>query len=199
MATSQDVINEWIWDNDEKQKLAKTHPDFILRWLNQALLRFADKSEILRSTWTPTTASDGTVALPADFLREFPDRVKWQTDYMPLKKVNYPDAIQRSWASLCAYSIYNGTFYVWSPAAVTLTVEYIQKPALLTDLTADLVVPVQFHKTLISYLDAFWIRKGGDLGGYYQFIKECDIEANSNGMSEILRLDGAPRMRTSWF
>lgn len=200
MATRQDIINEWIWDSTEKQERVKTHPDFILRWTNQGELRFADKSEILRSIWTPTTASDGSVALPSDFLREFPDRVKYQIDRAPLEKLDYQEAILATFSTLVAYSIYNSTFYVFGPQAVTLTIPYVQKPTPITSIgTTDSPIPTEYHKTMITYYDACWLKEKGDLGGYRVMLEQFDEECNENGLSFYLRRYPHPKMRSNWF
>lgn len=200
MATRQDIINEWVWDSPEKQELVKTSPDFILRWTNQGELRFADKSEILRGIWTPTTASDGSVVLPSDFLREFPDRVKYLIDRAPLTKMNYEEAILTTFSTLVSYAIFNGTFYVFGPQAISLTIPYIKKPAVITSIgTTDNPFPTEYHKTMITFYDAMWLKEKGDMAGARVLLQEFDDEANANGMSFYLRNYPHPRMRSNWF
>lgn len=204
MATSLDVINEWASDSEAKQTLVKTHSGLILRWLNQAQLRYADKSEMLKSRWTPTITSTGNIALPSDFLREIPDRVQPNASasvFAPLRKVDYPDAILVTWTGLIAYSIYGGSFYVWSAQACTPAITYNKKPTVLTDLTTDLDVPGEFHRTLIFGLDIFWERRDGKIGLEEQdgLWTVFDNKAQAEGWKEKIRKGGLVKIRGSWF
>lgn len=204
MATSLDVINEWASDSEAKQTLVKTHSGLILRWLNQAQLRYADKSEMLKSRWTPTITSTGNIALPADFLREIPDRVQPNanaTVFAPLRKVDYPDAILVTWTGLIAYSVYGGNFYVWAPQACTPAITYNKKPAALTDLTSDLEIPTEFHHDLILGLDIYWERRAEklDLAEQETMWTIFDNKAKDAGWKEKIRKGAFVRTRGSWF
>lgn len=197
--TNQDIVTEWTYGNDTKQNLTQTSPDFILRWMNQAALRFCDKSEILRSVWTTTTASDGTATLPADFLREIPDRILISTTQPPLQKVAYEDAINIIWGSTVAYSIYNGKLQVWGNAAVSITVPYIQKPTTITTLASDSQVPTEYHQTLKIFLDSLWARYEKDISSAQALLDLFDEKCSEHGMSFILRRYRHPKMRSNFF
>lgn len=204
MATVQNVVNEWASDDEDKRLLVETHGGLILRWLNEGQLRYAEKSEILRSTWTPTITSSGNIALPADFIREFPDRVQAVsgTTGTPLFKVEYPLAIQDTWNTLTAYSIYNNTFYIWAAGAATPAVYYVKKPTALTTLSSDdFGIPTEFHRTMIDYLEAKWLyrNKTVSYGDYKSMLSEFDNQAKTDGLQFLQRNDALLMMRSFRF
>jgi len=201
MATAQDIVNEWAAGDEEKQQLV-IRSGLPLRWLNQGQLRYFDKSEVLRGVWTPTITSSGNIALPSDFLREFPNRVKRDvsdSSDLPLGKIDYPDANLMDFSALTHYSIWNGTFYVWSAGACTPSVPYIKKPAVLASFASDLSVPTEFQHNLIIYLDAHWVKIQKDIAGHYALMKEFDNQARQDGVMNIIRNNQIPTIRGSWF
>ena len=118
MASAKNVISDWTADQGERFVLFGMAKGLVLRWLNEAQLRFASKSEILRSVWEPSLDSEGWADLPDDFLREVPDRVKWDTD-TTLAKVVYADILQESddLSGTYYYAIHDGRFYVFTAAS----------------------------------------------------------------------------------
>lgn len=199
MATVQDVINEWAADQEEKQQLIKGRTNLPLRWVNQAQLRFCSKAEILRSVWSPSIPGSGSIVLPVDFLREFPDRVKRDATRVPLKKMNYQDALLINFSTLGWYAIFAGTFYVFAPQACSPTVPYIRKPLVVTDFTGDLEIPTEFHHTIIMYMDAMWTREKGDLNGSRMLIQEFDQIAFAEQVKYRQRNDGLIATRGYFF
>lgn len=199
MATGQDIVQEWAAESDEKLQLLKSRTTLALRWYNQAQLRFCVKAEILRSTWNPAVPSSGSIALPNDFLREFPDRVKRDSTRVPLKKINYQDAVLINFSTLQMYSIYNGTFYVWAPQACNPAVTYIRKPAVVTSLASDLEIPTEFHHTIVLYFDSMWAREKGDTQSNLAMMKEFDRIAFEEQVKFRQRNDGLLMTRGNYF
>ena len=195
MASVQNVVNEWASDDEAKRLLVETHSGLILRWLNEGQLRYADKSEMLRSTWNPTITSTGSIALPADFLREFPDKVQataGNTSDTPLQKVDYSLARQVSWDTLTAYSIYDGTFYIWAAGAATPSITYVSKPAAFTVLATDAFeLGTEFHRAIVDYLEAKWLyrNKTVSYGDYKAMLNEFDNQARTDGLMFVQRND----------
>ena len=205
MATALDVINEWGLGDDEKQETIKTHSGLVLRLLNQSQLRYVEKSQCLRSVWTPTITSTGNIALPTDFLYEIPDRVKRNTNNTTdifLSKIDYAVANARYFSGLYYYSIFNGSFYVWSAQAATPSVPYVRKPTIITALTtADLEIPTEFHHNLAPYIEAQWLysKKQISYAEKLAIEKNFDLQANNDGLSFRTRNDKVPSVRGSFF
>lgn len=202
MATVQNVVNDWASDDEAKRLLAKTHGTLLLRWLNEGQLRYAEKSEMLRSTWNPTITSSGNIALPTDFIREFPDQVQAtvSTTGTPLYKVDYSLARQASWSVLTAYSIYDGTFYIWAAGAATPSITYVSKPAALTALATDsFELGTEFHRAIIDYLEAKWLYRNKQVsyGDYKAMLADFDNQAREDGLKFIIRNDSLLVTRTS--
>lgn len=202
MATVADILNEWAADSEEKQTLIKTRSGLCLRWINQAQLRFADKSEVLKGVWQPTITSSGNIALPSDFLREYPDLVTFEvgeTTTPPLIKVDYPVALNLSFSSTTHYSIFNGTFYVWAAGALTPSIPYIKKPATLTAISSDsLTIPTEFHHDLIPYLDMMWDSFKGKITAIEKsmLLKDFDNTVRQDGIVFLVRNDNSPKVRS---
>jgi hypothetical protein len=202
MATVQNVVNEWASDDEAKRLLTKTHSGLILRWLNEGQLRFADLSEMNRNTWTPTITSSGSIALPTDFLREFPDSVQAvvSTTGTPLFKVDYSFARQTSWNTLTAYSIYDGSFYIWAAGAATPSITYVAKPTALTTLSSDsFEIPTEFHRAFVDYLEAKWLyrNKTVSYGDYKAMLQDFDNQARSAGVYFMQRQDSLMKTRSA--
>lgn len=202
MATAQDVINEWAAESDEKQALVSAKPALVLRWINQAQLRFAEKSECLRSLWTPTITSTGNIALPTDFLREFPDLVQWDVntkDRLPLKKIDYQVARLRTFSLTSHYSIYNGTFYVWNAGALTPAIPYIKKPTILSAIASDLEIPTEFQNQLVFYMDLMYDKANGKINSIDKEtgLRMFDQNAYAAGLKYRNRNDGLVVMRSN--
>lgn len=203
MGTTLDIVNEWASDSEEKQTILKTRSGWALRLLNQAQLRYADKSELIRGSWTPTITSTGSIAIPTDFIREYPDSVKYSstsTVNPPLIKIDYWKAVNINFTGATThYSIFNGTFYVWAAGALTPSVTYVKKPAILTTFTStDLEIPTEFQCNLIPYLDIFWEKSKGklSLGDQLILLKEFDNQAGLDGLKLRTRQDDIPRTRS---
>ena len=201
MGTTLDVINEWASDSEEKQHKVKTHTGLVLRLLNQAQLRFADKSEILRGSWSPTITSTGNIDLPSDFIREFPDMIKkdsGSTLNYPLQRIDYWQAVNGTFYETAFYSIYNGKLYVWAAGALTPTVPYVKKPAIVTTLTStDLEVPTQYHSRIVFYMNIKWEKMEGkiDFATENAMLEKFDQQAGLDGFKSRERTDNIPRTR----
>jgi hypothetical protein len=132
MASAATILADWASMDPEKEKLYATTPNLLVRWLNEAQLRFCDKSEILEETWNPTITSSGSIALPANFLREYIYDVWWTSD-RPMRKGLY-SILSKSTVTYYnpMYAIYGNTFYVFPVSAGTPTIRYIKKPTLIT-------------------------------------------------------------------
>lgn len=203
MGTTLDIVNEWASDSEEKQTTVKARSGLVLRWINQAQLRYANKSELLRAEWQPTITSTGNIALPSDFLREFPDAVKYSstsTVNPPLIKIDYWQAVNINFSgSITHYSIFNGSFYVWAAGALSPSIPYVKKPTIITALTsADLSLPTEFQHDLIPYLDIMWEKSKGQLSLADQLglMREFDSQAGLSGLKFKMRQDGMPMMRS---
>ena len=200
MGTVQNILEQWAAGDPKKEEIYVSVPKLALRWINEAQLRHASLSEILRTTWSPTITSTGNIALPSDFLREIPDRVKW-TATQHLVKIDYPTAnLVESFSGTYYYSIYGETFYVWEAAAGTPTIPYIKKPTALTTIATDaLEIPTEFHGTLLIYFDAMYLRKEGDYAGSQVLLRQFDSQAAEDGAKYRSRRDGTMFIRSSLF
>lgn len=206
MATAADVTNEWAADSEAKQLLIKTRSGLVLRWLNQGQLRFADLSEMLKGEWQPTVTASGNIALPADFLREYPGRVKYDlnsTVNAPLIKIDYQDAINLDFTGdTTHYSIFNVKLYVWAAGALTPSIPYIKKPVALTTLASDdLGLSTEFHYEIIAYLDAMWAAYNKEISfaDKNMMLKDFDSKAREHGLKFLVRQGGALRTRSQGF
>lgn len=196
MATAEQIISDWMTADEEKENFYSTHKGLVLRWLNEAQLRYADKSEMLRGIWTPTL-TNGSVALPSDFIREFEDRVKKSaTEYVALMKIDYQDGNLINWGSaeLC-YSIYNGYLYCWGGVGSPV-IPYIKKPSTLS-ISSTIELPTQYHSNLIIYLDAMYLKQTKDYQGYTVLLGQFDNNAEEEGSKERKRIEGKKSMRVS--
>jgi hypothetical protein len=131
MASASTILGDWASLDPERETLYAHTPALLLRWLNEAQLRFCNKSEILQGVWQPTVPDTGIVALPEDFLREYVDRIQWTTNQY-LRKGDLPTLKLLNLSSTMYYAIYGENFYVMSPAAGSPTIHYIKKPVLIT-------------------------------------------------------------------
>lgn len=191
MASVKNVISDWTADRGERHDLYHTTKGLVLRWLNEAQLRFCDKSEVLRGLWEPTLDASGTETLPPDFLREFVNKVKW-SDEEPLIKGDYHALRVENWGTTSYYAIYGGKFYVFAAAAGSPTIPYVRKPEVILGSqidTAELEIPTEYHHELILFLDAMFARRQGDVAGYMALLKEFDANARQAGVEHLSRTD----------
>ena len=196
MASAVSIIMDWISIDTSKQSFYRDNKEFVLRWLNEAQLRFVNKSEILTDVWSPTINSTGSIDLPDNFLKAFKDRVMY-ADY-PLKELNYHDAIFQDYVGIQAYSVYNGKLYVWGAGSCVLTVPYLKKPAIITNLlTEELEIPTEYHNNLIEYLDSLWARKKEDYQGHLGLRTSFDNLALQAGAETRNRINPVPIMRSN--
>jgi hypothetical protein len=131
MASAATVLGEWASLEPEKEALYAQTPSLLLRWLNEAQLRFCSKSEILQGVWSPSVGETGIIALPSDFLRELVGRVK-ASDNTNVPKGQYQDLQFANGLIPKTYCIWNNNLYLFPIGSGTLTVPYIKKPALIT-------------------------------------------------------------------
>lgn len=195
MGTTANFIANWTSSHPERVQLHKNQPELLLRWINEAQLRFADKSQILKSVWTPTIDSTGVVELPDDFLREIPDMVKWDENTR-LIKGDYSELALGTFSSTLYYAIWGNNFYVFTEASGTPEIPYIIKPDTLTLTainTSDLDIPSQYHLDLLLFMDAMWLRMTG--GNSYALMEEFERKAERCGVKEGLRRNAFPMMR----
>jgi hypothetical protein len=198
MASALNVVMDWISISPEKQNFYRDNKELVLRWINEAQLRFVNKSEILCDVWSPEIDSTGSIDLPTDFLKAFKDRVKLGS--YPLKELNYHDAIYQDFSGVMAYSVYDGKFYVWNAGACSPTIPYLKKPVVITDLlTEELEIPTECHNNLIDYLDALWARKKEDYQGHLLLRTGFDNSALEAGARSRQRLNPTPIMESSRF
>lgn len=202
MGTVANVLQDWASSSPEKTSLYANQKDLLIRWANEAQLRYADKSECLRDIWQPTITSTGNIALPDNFKREIKDRVKWDANTY-LVQIDYPRAnLVTSWSNTTHYSIWGGTFYVWGAAAGTPVIPYIKKPAALTVAaiaSENFEIPTEYHYNLFLFLDAMFARSKNDIAGSMQLMKMFDDKADETYMDVVRDLDPVPKMRGSWF
>jgi len=202
MATVANVLQDWASSSPDKLSLYASRSGVLLRWINEAQLRFADKSECLREVWEPTITSTGNIALPSDFKREIKDRVKWDSNTY-LTQIDFPTAnLVDTWSGTTNYSIWEGMFYVWGAAAGTPEIPYIKKPAAIaiaSILTADLEIPTQYHYDLFTYLDGMYARRKDDISGSIQLMQMFDNKANDVYNEIVRNVDPVPMMRGRWF
>jgi hypothetical protein len=203
MATALSLISDWL-DSEEKEAYFLTHRPLALRWINEGQARYADKSEVLRTTWSPSITSSGVIALPSDFLREFPDRVKKSsTEATALLKLPYQDAQFSDFTGVCAYSIFGSNFYVWQTTSCSPIVPYIKTPALiglsgLDSASLEITTP-SFAQNLLIYLDAMWSRVKGDTASYMALLAKFDYQCVQDSIEYQRRNDAVPTMRSGRF
>lgn len=184
MASVKDIISDWSTDEGERLVLADQVPGLVIRWLNQAQLRFSEISQVLTGVWEPTIDSTGEETLPDDWLREVPDRVLWQTS-IGLTKGDYATLKIANLSNPQAYAIWQGKFYVFGPTAGTPTIPYYKKPSEVKTTqysTASLEIPSEYHHHLILFMDAMFARRSKDYKGYLILRKEFDQSARDAGI-----------------
>lgn len=197
MGTAHDLIGTWAADSEEKIGLNSRNPELVLRWLNEAQLRFADLSECLRGVWNPDIFDDGIVDLPEDFLREYVNRIRW-TSYVILRKGDYATLRATPLTVTNWYAIYGGKFYVFAPSAGTPEIAYVRKPESisLTSLnTSDLEIPTEYQLDLLTFLDAMWEGRKGNAAQRLAFLEMFNQKANAAGIKFSGRDDAPPTMR----
>lgn len=201
MGSFANILQDWASVNEAKNELYIGRPELLLRWLNEAQLRYCSKSEMVRGVWEPTITSSGNISLPSDFLREIKDRVKW-ADNEYLIQIDHPSAIIMDFTGTHYYSIWADTFYVWGAAAGNPEIPYIKKPTVVAIGnigTASLEIPTEFHSTLLTYLDAMYERERGNIAGYRALINVFDEQAREEGVEYRGRRDPVPVMRGTMF
>ena len=201
MATIANTLRDWASTDDAKVALYSSQPSKLLRWINEAQLRFAKRSEMIRDVWSPTITSTGNIALPDNFLREIKDRVKLDANTY-LRQIAFSDARLLQISGTYYYSIWNNTFYVWSAGACTPSVPYITKPAvvLLADIaTTDLEIPTEYHHTLFLYLDSMWAREQKDIAGSIALLKQFDNECDDAKVDYVRDNEPVPMTNPSMF
>ena len=187
MGSVLETINLWA-SNDTRLKFLQRNQPMVLKWFNQAQLRFADQAVTLRDIWTPSIPSSGYISLPTNFLREFKDRIKRSSgDYVPLQKMKYEDANLVPFSGLTHYSIYNDTFYVWGAMSCNPIIPYVIKPTVITFAnfkTSDLEIDSKYQDNIVFYMDACYIRSQDGVANTMEakammeaFERDCDVIA----------------------
>lgn len=214
MGTAANVLEDWASSEPEKITLYNSQKGIILRWLNEAQLRYAVRSECLRDVWSPTITSTGNIALPSNFIREIKDRVKL-SDSVVLTQLSFADARLFTFSGTNYYSIHAGTFYVWVAAACTPTIPYIKKPTAITTstlATADLEIPTESQGNLFFYLDSMYSRipknvltrdgnsvSRNDIAGSIALLKQFDEEADREKFDYLYANEPTPITRSGLF
>lgn len=202
MANVKTLLEDWVSYDDARLAVYSHERGVITRWINQAQLIFADKSECIRGNWTPTLSSTGSVVLPDDFLRAVKDRIKWSTNWY-LREIDYPSAQIMTFGSVAYYSIWGGYLYVWNGNNGTPTVPYIKKPTALTTttiLTADFELPTEYHQHLLLFLDSMMARRKPDGLKESQQLMEMFYIKCANANADFARKhDPAPQMEGNFF
>ena len=194
MSTTLDVLSDWAGVSGPRYNLFSTNEDLILRWLNEAQLRFADRSEVLRGIWEPVLDSSGEATIPEDMLRIVKDKVKWDSDEW-LKEADYPTVSVLTLSTTEYYSVWNGTFYVFAAAEGEPIIPYIKKPDTLLKTNyrlSDLEVPTEYHHDLIAFLDAQFARHSGATDAYYSLMADFHNKATLAGIKYAERNDPVP-------
>ena len=201
MATVANVVEDWCSGDSDRTAILATELGVIVRWVNEAQLRFADKTETVRSIWQPSIPSNGQIALPTDFIREVKNLIMWTTNWR-LLQIDYPLAQMLLFSAPQYYSIWNGTFYVWSPTAGTPNICYIQKPTAITTTTyatASLQIPTEYQHTLFLYFDSMNARRQKDYAGSGVLLKQFDQECNEIYSQYKGHVDPVPMVNGSFF
>lgn len=182
MATAAKIISDWTTDEGERHVLYTSTKSLIIRWLNEAQLRFADRSEVLQGVWDASLI-DGSDSLPDDFLREKRDGVLLDSKY--LSKGDYTALSGAGLTSTSHYAIWDGSLHVFSSASGEATIPYIRKPSVIKDAsigTASLEIPSEYQHSLITFLDAMFLRRKEDLMGYRTLLKAFDQDCTDAGI-----------------
>ncbi len=198
MASAKAIISDWSSDEGERFVLATTKRGVVMRWLNQAQLRFAEISQVLQGVWEPLLDSTGSEALPDDWLREIPDRVQWTTGFY-LIKGDYPTLSIANLSTTCYYAIWQGNLYVFSASSGSPTIPYYRKPEEIKDAqfaTASLEIPTEYQHNLSLFMDAMWERRNGNTEAYLVLIDKFDQRARDAGIDNLNRRQ-VPQMRAS--
>ena len=202
MGTVANILEDWSQSSPAKASIYASEQGVVVRWLNEAQLQFADRSECLRDVWEPTITSTGNIALPSDFLREIKDRVKWDSTRY-LRQIDYPTAnLVDSWSDTSHYSIWGGTFYVWGTAAGSPEIPYIKKPTAITVSTvssASLEIPTEHQFILKLYLNSMMAERKDDIAGSVALMKEFQTNCDMAYMDTVRKLDPVPTMKGRWF
>lgn len=199
MSAVQSVLEDWVAGESDKYVIYPAKQDIALRWLNEGQLRFCDRSEMLRSVWSPTIDATGIISLPSDFLREIKDLVKWAPNW-PLWEMDYPKASLLTFSSPRYYSIWGNKMYIWAPAAGSPTIPYMRKPRVLTsDKNDDLEIPTEYQNALTYYLESKWLKRNKDVAGSLAMLRTFDQMADEAAARYRARRDPVPMMRGSFF
>jgi len=200
MGSALDLLKDWASDNDELAQQFNRTPDMMVRWLNSAQLLFCDRAEVLRSVWIPALDGDGVVSLPDDFLREVQNKVKWDATIF-LIKGDFPTLNLLKLSATLRYAIWDGKFWVFAPQAGNPEIPYIRKPEEITKTSlshSDLDLPTEMQRELITFLDACWARKKGDVVGSKKLEDLFFAKADEYGMKSRLRDVGPPQVQGGW-
>lgn len=137
-------------------QFSENYRELTKRWLNTAQRKVVQQSEFRTQEEAKaftTTASDGTLELPADFCRwiDFYDTgLNWPLT--PLEKAEY-DALEASRGRPSAYTVVGDQITLWPTpdAAYPLSLRYWRLPQ---DMVADgdePEIPAQYHEVLVDY------------------------------------------------
>lgn len=199
--SASSLCEDWAAGDGEREKIYATERGVMAQWLSKAQEIFCERSECLRNVWTPTITSTGYVAIPSYFGREIPNMVKWD-DHTRLIKIDYAKALNTIFSGVNYYSIWNGSFYVWSATAGTPTIPYVKKPTAITAAslaTADMEIPTEYFHDIFYYLDSMFLRRKNDINNsialYKMFIDAADAAKYDYGSKN----DAMPMMRGTFF
>ena len=144
----------------------------INRWINEAQLDIARKTDALLETTTiPTVVGQSAYVLPGDFLRvdrvSFDAKVLYKTNSQELDSKN-PNRSASDARRAAPVEFYvrrkNINIYPAPEKVGSLTIEWVGRPALVTPPTDTPEVPVEYHAMLARYA----LSRAYELDGMHQ-------------------------------
>ena len=199
MGQALNLLADWAALNPAKNDALEKNVKVLARWLSDAQRRHIEISRCLQKTWTPIL-SDGRVVLPEDFIRIKEDTIFWEND-ITLTMIPYEIGLSAHITSPTAYSIHDGYLYIWGAAdgdTAEIVYEYRSEELTETSIkTLDLDIPIEFHRTLLLYLDMMWERTK-DSGAWLALNDKFTAEARDDGTTNFENRYGVPIMRGNW-
>ena len=203
MARVADILAETGIEVDDAE-FYSIQIGLILHWFNRAQEDLSVEGEELQKELSLVSV-DGTLSysLPSDFLRELV--VKRGSDLTPVDRIKYEDGLVTSFAAgaVRAYSIFNGSFYLWPTGdGSTYTIPYIKKPASITVSnykTANPDVSTQYDQAIVPYLLSRYWRVKGNKKLSNEFLAEYRVMRDETRRRSWFLKNPSPTLPSSWF